>query len=72
VIIQKTKSKSYYNGIIIEGFDDVEDFNYVHANIYATLLYYLSKFDFDKIYRDVMSVDIKQLVSKMKQLYSQR
>ena len=72
VIIQKTKSKSYYNGIIIEGFDDVETYNYAHAIIYATLLYYLSKFDFYKIYRDVMSVDIKQLVSKMKQLYSQR
>jgi len=72
VIIQKTKSASHYNGIIIERFDDVDDFNYVHANIYATLLYYLSKFDFDKIYSDVMSVNIKQLVSKMKKLYSKR
>jgi len=72
IVIQKTKSSSYINGIIIKGFEDVDDFNIFHARIYATLLYYLSKFDFDKIYSDVMSVDIKQLVSKMKKLYSKR
>jgi hypothetical protein len=72
IVIQKTKSSSYINGIIIKGFEDVDDFNIFHARIYATLLYYLSKFDFDKIYSDVMNVDIKQLVLKMRQLYSQR
>jgi len=72
IVIQKTKSSSYINGIVIRGFKDVDDFNIFHARIYATLLYYLSKFDFDKIYSDVISVDGKQLVSKMKQLYSQR
>jgi hypothetical protein len=72
IVIQKTKSSSYINGIVIRGFEDVDDFNIFHARIYATLLYYLSKFNFDNIYSDVMSVDIKQLVSKMKKLYSQR